>query len=192
MPIMSGLEAAQKILVDFDQAPAIIFCTAHDEFALDAFKTSAVSYLLKPVSREDIRTSISAATRLNKPQLSKTLQQNERDAVDNLVISDQEGYSIIDIAQVVYFHIDNKCVFAGSQDGQQHFIDESLKDLESRFADNLLRVHRSTLINIDYLQRLYRDSNNSLSVQVRGLDRSFVVSRRHTSDVKRYFKNHNS
>src|SRR5690606_10517866 len=69
MPEEDGLSAAKKI-TGMEDPPAVIFCTAYDEYALDAFSTDAVGYLLKPVKQEDLEAALRKAQRLNKAQLA--------------------------------------------------------------------------------------------------------------------------
>ena len=75
MPGMDGLQAAAK-LSEMSEAPAVVFCTAHGEYALEAFSVAAVGYLLKPVRSEDLADALAKAQRLSRMQrlsLAKTL-----------------------------------------------------------------------------------------------------------------------
>ena len=71
MPIKTGLQAAQEISQLQQQKPAIVFCTAYDQYAVEAFKTQAVAYLLKPVSTEDLQEAITKATQVSQLQLAQ-------------------------------------------------------------------------------------------------------------------------
>lgn len=69
MPHRTGLDAATLIMGQQNPAPAIIFCTAYDQFALDAIKSSAVAYLMKPVAAEELRDAFAKLTRITRPQI---------------------------------------------------------------------------------------------------------------------------
>ena len=69
MPGMDGLEAARHF-VDLEEPPAVIFCTAYEEHAVEAFDLQAVGYLLKPVRKENLQTALGKAQRVNKAQLA--------------------------------------------------------------------------------------------------------------------------
>ena len=69
MPGIDGVGVARALL-ESDAAPAVVFCTAYDEYALDALRHQAIAYLLKPVRERDLETALKAAVRVNRAQLS--------------------------------------------------------------------------------------------------------------------------
>ena len=75
MPIKTGLQAVIEIYEKHQDPPAVVFCTAYDEYALDAFNTNAVAYLLKPIQADDIVTAIEKASNVNKLQRTSLFQQ---------------------------------------------------------------------------------------------------------------------
>jgi len=79
MPDMDGLEAASHLL-NIERPPAVIFCTAFDEHALQAFKVHAVDYLLKPVNREDLSAALERAGSINRVQLESAVQRRDGSA----------------------------------------------------------------------------------------------------------------
>ena len=185
MPGMDGLQAAQNIVASSSQAPAIVFCTAYDEHALEAFKAQAAAYLLKPVSIDDLSAAIKQASRLSQLQLSQL------DAVDRqpLTISIDHANHVErkSTDQILYFRAEDKIVFAALLDGEEIVVDYTLKALAARLVGGFLRVHRNTLINKFYLSQLMRDSAGQVCVTLSQSEQRFVVSRRHASAVKKYF-----
>src|SRR5574340_1125611 len=79
MPVMDGLETARHLAAQ-DNPPAVIFTTAYDEFAVAAFDTHAIAYLLKPVRREKLAEALRHAGRLNRVQLTRLASQRGADA----------------------------------------------------------------------------------------------------------------
>ena len=185
MPAMDGLQAAQKIVANPSQAPAIVFCTAYGEHALDAFKAQAAAYLLKPVSIEDLSAAIKQASRLSQLQLSQ-LDATDRQAL-TISIEHANHVERRPTDQILYFRAEHKIVLAGLVDGGEIVVDYTLKALAARLLSGFLRVHRNTLLNKFYLSQLMRDSAGQVWVTLNQSDQRFVVSRRHASTVKKYF-----
>ena len=185
MPQMNGLQAAQKITTNSSQAPAIVFCTAYQQHALEAFKAQASAYLLKPVNIEDLSTAIKQASRLSHLQLSQ-LDATERQAV-TIRIEHADHVERRSTDQILYFRAEDKIVLAGLIDAGEIVVDYTLKALTTKLLGGFLRVHRNTLINKFYLSQLKRDSAGQVWVTLNQSEQSFVVSRRHASTVKKYF-----
>ena len=118
MPKMNGLDAATKIASQFeDDPPAIVFCTAYDQYAIDAFKANASDYLLKPVSVADIEGAIKRACRVS--QLSKADYQGD---ANYLSIKHTNYVEKLSLSKVNYFRSEGKYVVAGLVGGEEVFI----------------------------------------------------------------------
>ena len=186
MPIKNGLQAATEIVTEQAKPPAIIFCTAYDEYAIEAFKTQAVAYLMKPISKETLQQAIDKATKLNQLQINHLLNANaEQD--QTLVAIQQAGfiqnYALDDL---LYFRAEKKHVVAGLRDGKEVVIDYTLKTLETEYPDYYLRIHRNCLVNKSCIRSLMRDEQGSY-VLLNDTHQRFMVSRRHLAGVKRCF-----
>lgn len=186
MPVMTGLEAAAQIGASAKQAPAIVFCTAYDEFAIQAFNTNATAYLLKPIQANDIATAINKATSISQLQLSQILEQQQ--GTKTIAVNYRGALQNMELSKFAYFSSIDKNVFAVLSDGEQILIDKTLKFLESQYAGDLLRVHRSTLINQAYAERLLRGVSGNTSVILKNFETPLAVSRRHLSEVKKCFQ----
>lgn len=185
MPYMNGLLAAQEITANSSQAPAIVFCTAYQQHALEAFKAQASAYLLKPVNIQDLAAAIKQASRLSHLQLSQ-LDLSERQAL-TIRIEHADHVERRSTDQILYFRAEDKIVLAGLIDAGEIVVDYTLKALTTKLLGGFLRVHRNTLINKFYLSQLKRDSAGQVWVTLNQSEQSFVVSRRHASTVKKYF-----
>lgn len=187
MPGMDGIEAAHH-LAKLDSPPAVIFCTAYDEYALDAFKVKAVDYLLKPVRGEDLSEALSHASRLNKVQL-QTLEKefsgdDESRSRTHISAKSHRGIELIPVADIRYFLADQKYVTVRHGSGEI-LIDETLKELETEFGERFVRIHRNALIAIDFLEGLSVETAGHYKARLQGLDESLVVSRRHVSRLRK-------
>jgi len=184
MPNMDGIETARH-LGALDKSPAVIFTTAYDEYAVDAFDAQAIGYLLKPVRRERLERALKHAARLTQPQLSALAERSGMvQARTHICARCGEQLRLIPVDRIRYFQADQKYVKVCHLDGED-LIDESLKDLESEFAERFLRIHRNALIAIKYLDRVEKDTGVGHSVRIKDCADPLPVSRRHVAALKR-------
>ncbi len=182
MPIMNGLDAATKIMEIFeDDPPAIVFCTAYDQYAIDAFKVNASDYLLKPASLSDLEEAIKRACQVS--QLRKT---DFLDESNYLPIKHLNYVENLPISEVSYFRSEGKSVVAGLVDQKEIFVDPTLKDLESKYQSQMVRVHRNSLVSRSKLKRLVRADDGD-RVELVDSEMTFTVSRRMLVEVKKCF-----
>lgn len=186
MPVMDGLTCARH-LAQLESPPAIIFCTAFDEHALEAFSVQAAGYVLKPVSRESLREALARACRVNQLQLESLRQQplhQERSTCrSHITARTHRGIELIPLDEVRYFLADHKYVTVRHEQGEV-LIDETLKELEEEFGDRFIRIHRNALLSLTYLEGLEVVATGQYRVRIRGLDERLVVSRRHLPELR--------
>lgn len=187
MPGLDGLQVAAR-LCERDAPPAVIFCTAHDEFALEAFQVSAVGYLVKPVRKESLEEALRKAERPNRVQLAALTRPGvARDAAPRTHISarTRKGIELIPLDQVIYFIADHKYVTLRHEGGEV-LLDEPLKALEDEFGDRFVRIHRNALVVRERIERLQRTPLGHFQLYLRGLgDEGLTVSRRHVPGVRK-------
>ncbi|MFA0810350.1 LytR/AlgR family response regulator transcription factor [Microbulbifer epialgicus] len=183
MPGSSGLELAQQLSAR-DCPPAVIFCTAHDEFALPAFATSAVGYLLKPINLEQLRQAVAKVQRLSKPQQRRLEEQESEKSHGRSRIKavSRRGVELLEVDTIRCLIADSKYVVAHHLSGET-ILDESLKELESEFGERFVRVHRGALVAVDFIIGLRRDGGN-YRVELDGVPEAPLVSRRMLPSVK--------
>ncbi len=184
MPGMDGLAAAARISQN-DNPPAIIFVTAYDEYALAAFESEAVDYLLKPVRRERLAAALKKATRLNRAQLEALSRDDKETGAEepaHLLCRRHNRLELIPIETVHCLQADQKYVTVYHAEGED-LIEDSLKRLESAFPDRFIRVHRNALVARDALGALEKGPSG-YRVRVRPLDLRLDVSRRHVSELR--------
>lgn len=182
MPGLNGLAVASQ-LQRLDRPPAIIFCTAYDDHALEAFQVQAQSYLLKPVQRQALSDALQGCRRLNRAQVQSLDTQQQ---VDTLSVQHGREKEIWPLTDIYFFRAEQKYVTLFGLHGER-IVDDSLKALESRFENRFIRVHRNTLIARSRVEKLYRDQEGSYWVRVRGVDEPIAVSRRHVRELRTLF-----
>jgi len=187
MPGMGGIEAARH-LATMAAPPAVVFTTAYDQYAMEAFDAQAIGYLLKPVRVERLRQALSQAARLSSAQL-RQIARSSNDAGPRRHIAARLGDQIrlISISDIVLFRADQKYVSVLHRNGED-LIDESLRELEEEFGTSFIRVHRSILVSYAHIESLERSDDGKYVIQLRGFDEPLPVSRRQVADVKRYLR----
>ncbi len=189
MPGKDGLMLAQEISA-LEDPPAIIFCTAFDQYALEAFGTNAVGYLLKPVKAEQLLQVLDKASRINKIQRQAAEQKlaapkpGER---SHISAKTRRGVELIAIEDVRYFIADHKYVTVYHLGGEQ-LLDETLKELEEEFGNRFLRIHRNALISVKHIEAIERNNQGQYQVRLAGCEHKPIVSRRHVSNLKELLK----
>jgi len=159
MPKLTGLELLELL----DKPPIIIFSTAYDQYALKAFEMNAIDYLLKPYSKERliqaVQKAIEKAAAGNKEdthveKLVKTLEDTNPEYLQRIAVKSRHKVSVIAIDEVIYLEAEGDYVMIHTKDNK-HLKEKTMKYFESHLEpDRFIRVHRSFIINADYILRL--------------------------------------
>lgn len=162
MPEMTGFEALQEI--NPNKTPAIIFVTAYDQYAIQAFDVHAIDYLLKPFNRERFKRAIERAREQVEKATSGKIDQRLASLLADLTNSKKylERLVVKSVGRVFFLRTDevdwieaagNYAKLHVGREG--HLIRETMNGLESKLnPDKFLRIHRSTLVNIDRIKEL--------------------------------------
>ena len=183
MPGMDGVEAARHIAT-LDQPPAVIFTTAYDAYAIEAFEAQAVGYLLKPIRQGRLAEALDKAARLTRPQLAALASREGPPRRSHIGARAGEDVHLIPVGDVCCFVAESKYVTVHHAAGTD-LIDESLKALAEEFEGQFARIHRSTLVSLDHLEALERDGDGRIHARVRGMNEPLPVSRRHAAALKK-------
>lgn len=191
MPGMDGIEAANH-LNQTEHPPAVVFTTAYDEYAIDAFAANAIGYVLKPIRRSRLEAALKQATRLASASLETISADSQLAAARSHVCARVHGdLKLIPIEDVACFHADQKYVSVAHDFGQD-LIDDSLKSLEQEFESRFVRIHRSVLVAVNRIEQLEKvDDGGSRVVLREGSqvdDKQLIISRRHLAEVRRRLK----
>ncbi len=191
MPGMSGLEAAHH-LMNCETPPAIIFTTAYDEYALQAFESRAVDYLLKPIRKERLEKALEHCSKLNKLQLEQLGQQNQEVSYRTHISAQIRGtILLIPIKDICCFLADHKYItIRYNKEGvlAETIIEDTLKSLEEEFSSLFLRIHRNALIRKDKIEALEKQQDGRILLKLKKLPEGLEVSRRHLSSVRKLMK----
>lgn len=183
MPEMDGLYCAEQ-LKQLDPSLSIVFCTAYEAHALDAFRLHADGYLLKPVVQHELQQTLEHLQQLKKAQRHHVNEPVEivTKARQHISAKTHKGIELVALDDIYYFLADQKYVMVRHKNGRM-LIDDTLKELEQEFALRFMRIHRNALVAVQYLIGLeVQDSQAHVCLQ--GIDEKLLVSRRHLTDVK--------
>jgi len=184
MPGLSGLEIARHI-DSLEDPPAVIFTTAYDQYAVEAFETEAVGYLLKPVRKEKLAYALRHAGRVSPTRLAKVAQSVGVDhRREQICARLGEQLRLIPVPSIWYFLADQKYITVRHKDGE-NLIDESLKSLAEEFSSDFVRIHRNALVAEKYISAVERTDDGQYVVRVRDCSTVLQVSRRHAPELLR-------
>ncbi len=186
MPGADGIETARHLSV-LEEPPAVIFTTAYDQYAVNAFETRAVGYLLKPVRRDKLAAALAQAGRLTRPQLLRLAAAAGTSRRTHIAVRRREQVRLIPLAEILYFQADQKYTTVRHVHGED-LIEESLRALEEELGERFVRIHRNTLINADHLQSIERSGDGRYSVLLRGSALLLPVSRRLAGELRERFR----
>jgi two-component system response regulator AlgR len=189
MPRMDGLSAAREI-ARLAQPPAVVFVTAYDDYAVDAFEVSAVDYLLKPIRKERLAAALQKARRfaeLSRRKLDAALPPERRPVRSHLCIYSHGELRLLPVSSVVYFRADSKYVAVRTEDNEA-LIEESLVALEQEFGEAFLRIHRNALVATGRIAGLTRLPMGGAALRLQGVPETLEISRRHLPGVRAWLK----
>jgi len=175
---------------------AIIFTTAYDEYALQAFKLNSIDYLLKPIDDEELATAVNKYKAL-KPQAQalaldfediKKLLVNpiEREFKQRFTARVGQHLKIINAEEVECFYSENKGTYAATTDGRNYLLDTTLEQLENELQPKIFfRVSRQFYVNINHIKVIVSYTNSRLQIRLqRFKEQEIIVSRERVKDFK--------
>lgn len=188
MPGLSGLDVARQ-LAEMEQPPAVVFTTAHVDYALEAFDAQAIAYLLKPIRLERLEQVLSNASRVNRAQLSGLAADQSADDGGRAHIRARIGQrlELIPLADVFYFQADQKYVMVRYRHGEV-LIEESLKTLEQELSTRVVRVHRNALAVAVHIAGLEKAADGGMVLIFDDIPDRLEVSRRHLPAIRQFLK----
>ena len=189
MPGMDGIELAGH-LGAFEHPPAVIFTTAYDNYAVQAFDLNALDYLLKPVRTQRLLTALQKLVVAPHPDPAAlaSIGREVRGGGRTHLSSHERGrLLLVPVAEVLYFKADTKYVTARTVD-REYLLDEALTHLESEFAERFMRLHRAVLVAKSALAGFEKAAGDDAEAYgwalLRGVPDKLPVSRRQWAPAK--------
>jgi len=180
---LSG-ESGLELLPLIDPSVAVVFVTAFDQYAVRAFEVNALDYLLKPVAPARLARAVE---RLGTPNESTAVLSTARlDYQDRLFLRLDDRMGFVKVAEIVSIVSDGDYSIVRVSSGRTHRARKSLRDWAARLPENAFaRVHRSTIVNLEFVERVEEWSHFSYRLYLRGLGEPVTMSRRYAGQLKR-------
>ena len=179
-----------------DVKSAIIFTTAYDEYALQAFKLNSIDYLLKPIDDEELENAVRKYQNLKPVKQEVTLNFEdikkllvnpvEREFKKRFTVKVGQHLKIINAEDIECFYSENKGTYAATSEGRNYLLDTTLENLELELAPQLFfRVSRKFYININHIKDIISHTNSRLQIKLnRFCEQEIIVSRERVRDFK--------
>lgn len=156
MPGKTGFD----MLEELEHMPQVVFCTAYEEFALKAFQTLALDYLVKPVEKDRLqltldklaRNEAGGATMQVQQLLDMVRQKTNHKELQSIPYKTGDRIILIKLEKITHFAANEKYVEFYTNDGKTYLTELSLKKLTERLPENFRQVHRGIIVNIDYVK----------------------------------------
>jgi two-component system response regulator AlgR len=176
MPGMDGMALA-RVLRGSGVSPAIIFCTAYQDQALNAFEVEALDYVVKPVRPERLEKALEKAARFLDSGDSPSEEHYLRSTVGGKVV-------LTPVHRVICLLAEDKYTTVIHEKGST-VVDDSLTELENLYPEQFFRVHRNALVSRKHLRGLERKPGGPAQVLLSGTDRKPEISRRNVSSLRK-------
>jgi two-component system response regulator AlgR len=184
MPVMDGLEVARH-LDAIESPPAVIFCTAYQDHALEAFEANAVDYLVKPIRAERLGAALAKAQRLSGTVVRRVEVSSEPGRRRSHLCARVRGSLVlVAVGDIDYLLAEDKYVVVHHARGEV-LIEEPLTQLEEEFGDRFVRIHRNCLVALAKLSGLDRAADGRVLARVSGASVPLEVSRRNLPALRK-------
>ncbi|MBO8131049.1 MAG: response regulator transcription factor [Candidatus Marinimicrobia bacterium] len=182
MPQKNGFELVERI----DSKYKIVFITAYDQYAVKAFEINALDYLLKPINKQRLKVTID---RIKKDHVSTSEPASHKfDYNDYIYLLVGGSRKFIRVSNIKCIEAQGNYSYVYYGEGNKDIVTKTLKDWERILPSKYFaRIHRSVLVNINYIEDVRKCNNQSRNVFIKGLSAPFKMSRRYASKLKKLF-----
>lgn len=194
MPLLSGLEVALRVGPEY----RVVFVTAHDQYAVEAFEREAIDYVLKPVTEARLKQTIERLKRHIEEGATAHIEADTLQDILKRVVNkagsqtlnwiraaNGDAVELVPVDTVLCFRADNKYTSVITEE-REYLIRKSIQELEQELdPDRFWRIHRGCIVRVDAIERTVRQDNGLHSVYMRGLAQPLTSSRAYAHLFKR-------
>lgn len=186
MPGWNGFELLERL----EKIPIVIFCTAYDQYSLKAFETNSIDYLLKPVRLERLQQTVEKLTHFKKNLSSATMMsvlkefysQKVEKKMTSITVKKGDKLIFIKLDEVTHFEADEKYVTVYTNK-ENHLIEQSLAQLETKLPDCFIRVHRSVIVNKNQIVEVQKYFNSRFVITINNQKKTTITSGRSYNEL---------
>ena len=165
----------------------IIFITAHNQYAIRAFEVNAIDYLLKPINKNRLHMAIQRLLENDKGQ-SMSVQHNKLEYDDVIYLMIDGSLKFIKIALLKSIIAERNYSYINYGENRKELISKTLHEWEQILPEKyFVRIHRSTIINFDFVEKVKKCKNYTHEVYINGVDEPFIISRRYATKLKKLY-----
>lgn len=179
MPGENGFDLLQMVPAE----TAVIFVTAYDQYAIRAFEVNALDYLMKPVSRDRLAAALERVEAIPAENIT---EPRPLSITDSVFLRRENGYAFIQVSRLICIeaHADYSVLLL--DDGQRIMVHKTLQEWEARLPQqNFCRIHRSTIINIGFVEKVDDWYNRGHLVTLHGVKKPLAMSRRYFTQLRK-------
>ncbi|TWO31521.1 response regulator transcription factor [Seonamhaeicola sediminis] len=181
MPGQTGFD----LLANLQTIPMVVFCTAYDEYALQAFETNSIDYLIKPVKQERLKKTVEKLKTFSKSKstdeilnvLKEISNKKAPKKMTSITVKKRDKLIFIKLEDVLYFEANDNYVTIHC-DFQNHLSTETISGLEQKLPDNFLRIHRGIIINKDHVKDIQTYFNSRFIITLNNKSAISITSGR--------------
>lgn len=186
MPGCSGFE----LLARLETIPMVVFCTAYDQYSLEAFETNSIDYLVKPVKLERIEKTVQKLKtfhiKSSSDEILKVLKEitnrKEEKKMTSITVKKNDKLLFIKLEDISFFEADNNYTTIHSESGA-FLSTESISNLEKKLPENFLRIHRGIIINKNYVKEAQKYFNSRYIITLNDAKKTNITSGRSYSEI---------
>ena len=179
MPTISGLELANQILA-LEPQTFIIFQTAFEEFAIEAFKVGGLDYILKPTTQENIQNALS--------KVKKYKDSNPKNSTKKIMGKKRNKIYLIELNDIFYIKADLDEVIVKIKDADV-YVKKKIGDMNTLLQnENFFRIHRSIIVNTDKIKSMQSIEQSKLEISFHGIDEIVTSSKDGAKEFREYLE----
>ena len=185
MPGQTGFD----LLAQLKSIPIVVFCTAYDQYALEAFETNSIDYLVKPVKLERIEKTIQKLKNFDKNRSSEDIlkvlkeitNRKEVKKMTSITVKKNDRLIFIKLEDVAFFEADNNYTTIHTESGN-YLSSETISTLVDKLPENFMRIHRGVIINKIFVNDIQKYFNSRFVITLNNKKQSSITSGRSYND----------